>query len=300
LSSGTFPGGNLTNFLQAGAGTIEYYRNASNITVPATPVAYNNLVFSTEDGAAGTITLPAANLTIRGNLTVGSTGNDGALDVETDATGGRTIDIAGSLTVTGAASAASDFQLMSGGNHQIDVDGNISIAANGSFSVENAGSNTHAINLLGNMVNSGIVEFSTANSTATLNLISDDANQELSGAGSTYNLHSFTVDKGSNQFLEAEIDAANLTVSGDVTLSNGTLRFTNSQDITLANNAAFNIPTTSRLLIDGPNLDITGTGFLTLNGKLSFGSHLTQDFARESCLIVVCVILRRMKMGYTT
>jgi fibronectin-binding autotransporter adhesin len=62
LQSSTFPSGDFTNFTAAGGGTVEY----DGTVILPTQNTYNNLTFT----SAGTKTLPNADLTINGNVTV--------------------------------------------------------------------------------------------------------------------------------------------------------------------------------------------------------------------------------------
>lgn len=272
LRSATFPTGDFSEFLTNNGGTVEYYRDGSNFTLPSSVDTYYNLELSTDGGATGTLTLPATDLVILGNFYVGLSGNDASLVVESDAAAARTLTVKGDLDITAVdASNTTTFTLMSGGDHALSIDGDITVGSNGEFKVENAGSNTMTLTAKGNITNSGSIDFYTGSSVVDITL-SNTETQSITGVGSTFDLNGFTVNKGTSSSATATVNSSNFTLNGDLTLSNGTLILTSSSTITLANNAAFNIPSTAELRMNGATAQITGTGYMTLSGTLRMES----------------------------
>ena len=273
INSSNFPGGDWSDFVATNGGTVQFYTDASgNLTLPASQTVYNNLSFVNDDATARTITLPAVGLTVNGNFLVGSSSNVASLDVATNSGGAYPLNITGNVTVTGVSGAnTTDFIFSAASNTSHSVNGTISIDANSTFSAQNSGSTIHTLTLLGNISNAGILDLYTG--TTNVNVVfSQTATQVVSGAGATYDFSNITVNKGSNKVAQVQINAANATVSGTVTLTNGSLRLTSSSTITLANNTAFTIPSTTELFIDGSTAQIIGTGYVNLVGRLRIDS----------------------------
>ena len=272
LNSNSFPSGDFSDFLKADAGTVEYYRNGSDFSLPVSPAAYNDLILSTDGGDTGVLTLPAGNLTIRGDLTLGTGSNSASLTVNSDNVAARDIDILGNLFINGVdGSNTSTFTVQSGGDHTFTVDGNITVSANSTFEAENAGSNAFTLTSFGNFINNGSVDFSTANSNLNLTFQGTTDNS-ITGTGTTFDINNLTLNKGVNANNELEINAANFSLGGGITLTNGTLKLTDSQTVLLANNSTFAIPSSASLVINGATAEITGTGNMTLAGDLTIDS----------------------------
>jgi len=273
ISSGNFPAGDFSDFVAGGAGTIEYYRDGSDFALPASQSTYNNLTFSTENGAAGTLTMPATDLTINGTMRVGETSNAGALTVLSDANGNRTISISENLLVRGASTGNTTFTLTSGANHNFTVNGDVTVGSNGNFDVQNSGSNVHNIIISGDLANGGGVDFTSGGTVADVTFNSS-INRTITGGGSPFSFNNLTLDKGTDTLSVLDVTAANMTiVDGGLNLVNGTFKLNDSQPLTLSSGGEFLIPSTTQLWVNGPTVDITGSGTMKLVGKLQISNN---------------------------
>ena len=269
LNSSTFPSGDWSLFNAAGAGTVEYYTDSSgDITISAAQTEYNNLSFVNDDGSPHTISLSDADLQINGDLLIGSASNTASLTVLSDLTGAHSVNVDGDFTLSSVSPAiTTTFTFQDGQILDLIVSGDITVDTNSILEAESAGSTTHTIELSGDFTNAGSVDFSTGSTNVDITFkTASDAS--ITGAGSTFDFNNIILNKGLNNTNILELNAANATISGDITLTNGTLKLTDSQTITLANNATFSIPATTQLWLNGTTAEITGTGTLSLVGKL--------------------------------
>lgn len=121
LSTNQFPGGNFTEFVSAGGGTVEYY-NSSNFTF--NQLTYNNLIVNlTNSNLIATLT---ANMTVNGNLTI---------------TQGR-------LQINDATNVS----------RNLIIEGNLYVSSNGSIRL-GTGNARHRITIRGDFTNYGSVRF---------------------------------------------------------------------------------------------------------------------------------------------
>ncbi|MBU1717966.1 MAG: autotransporter-associated beta strand repeat-containing protein [Bacteroidetes bacterium] len=284
LSSGSLPAGDLGSFVAADGGTVEYYRNTSDFTLPSGQSTYNNLHITTTGGSTGTITLPAANLTINNNFNIGASDDAASLTVNADATGGRTIEVHGDLVITGVGGSNTTlFSLVSGNNQNIIVEGNVSVSQNATFSVPGSGAaQTHSMTIgsdvvsTGNLVNNGTFDmYSNAGGLRVCNVTFTGTSDALvTGTGATTDFNSLNVNKGSSQTAILNVNASNFTLSGSLpalVLTNGTFRLTSSQALSLATTSSFSVPSTACLSVNGGTINIgtnNDAGDLMLTGKL--------------------------------
>ncbi|MBU0765195.1 MAG: hypothetical protein KJ607_10215, partial [Bacteroidetes bacterium] len=284
LSSATLPSGDFGAFVSASGGTIEYYRNSTNFTLPSGQTTYNHLTITSAGGSAGTITLPAANLTINGNLAIGASDNAGTLTVNADATGSRSIGIDGNLTVTGVSGGNTTlFSLVSGGNQAITVDGNVTVSQYATFSVPTSGAaQTHTLAIgsntagTGNLTNNGALDlYDNTSATRVCNVtFTGTQDAAITGTGSATDFSTITINKGSSMTPVLNVNATAFTLSGavpTVTLTNGTFRLTSSQIVSLSTTSSFTVPSTACLSANGGTINIGTTsdaGDLALAGKL--------------------------------
>jgi len=269
LNSSTFPSGDWSLFITASAGTVEYYTDSSgDLTISSSQIEYNNLSFVNDDGSPHTITLSNADLQINGDFLIGSASNAASLIVLSDLTGTHSINVDGDFTLSSVSPAnTTTFTFQDGQILDLIVTGDISVDTNSILEAESSGSTTHTIELSSDFTNAGSVDFSTGSTNVDITFKSA-SDATISGAGSTFDFNSVVLNKGVNSTNVLELNAANATISGDITLTNGTLKLTVSQTITLANNVAFSIPATTQLWLNGATAEITGTGSLSLVGKL--------------------------------
>lgn len=269
LNSSTFPGGDWTLFTSDVGGTVEYYTDSSgDISMSNVQTEYNHIRFVNDDVTPRTITLSASNLNINGDFTVGSASNAASLVVETVTTASREIQIDGDFSMISVnGSNTSTFTFKDGNTTDIIISGDISIDSNSTFEAEAVGATSHTLYVQSNFSNDGTVNFSSGFSTVETTF-GTTSNTIVSGTGTTFIFDNININKGLNSTPVLEFDAANLSVSGDITLTNGTFKLSDSQTITLANNAIFQIPATAQLWMNGSTAEITGTGTLSLVGKL--------------------------------
>jgi hypothetical protein len=287
ISTGGFPLGDYTSFLSTSGGTVEYYRNGANFTLPTSPTTYNNLVLSTFGGATGTLTFPAVSFTTLGNFTLGRTDNAGVLTINTSATSAYSISVNGDMIFNGHATNTTTLNIVSGGNQAFDIDGDLTINANSTFRVATSGANqTHTFSLgsntadTGNLTNNGVLDFySTGGGTRVCNItFTGSADATVSGTGATMDFNTLTVNKGSSQTPTLTYTHSNFTIQGGttvagLTITNGTFYLNAARTLTLAT-ADFTIPSTGALRNNGGTISMNGAAGvdLLLEGMLRLDS----------------------------
>lgn len=151
LSSGTFPGGDFTNFVSDDGGTVEYY-NLNNAGISSTQLTYNNLIISNYTASANTVFLNNATNPINYTL-------NGDFDLINSSTG--------SLSFYFGRPTASDnlINMTVNGDFRVGTGCNIRVNnfATG-HSIPNPNNNTtsypvHSLALYGNFTNNGTVRF---------------------------------------------------------------------------------------------------------------------------------------------
>ena len=242
-----FPAGDFGIFFTLDGGIAEYYSGASNFTIPTVTagsipiLTYRNLVLN--PSASASVTLPDANLEIFEHLQI----NGNAAGVANlNSASSRTLKVNGNLQVN---SGLLRFRNNAANIQTIDVLGDISVANGGTFAVENTLALVHQINLSGNLVNNGIVDF---NQSSDVNLnFTGNTNVALSGTNgaATANLGIVTLNKGIGQSAVLNVDVAgSLTTPGNgwLNLVNGTFRLSKATTLTLSDQAeSFTIPQTA-------------------------------------------------------
>lgn len=266
ISSTSFPLGTFTAFFAATGGTIEYYDVAG--TLPSI-LTYNNLTISNSLGSANTIVLPngtnPTNYTLNGNLNLTNSG-------------------AGSLQVTLGNAATNVINLVA--NKDITVSASVTFDAG----VFNA---IHQIEVFGNFINNGLVQFS--NSAQFVASSNGAVNVKFSGFSGTVftcnaltNLYSLIINKGIDAGTSLQVTSAapgnlELFTNGDaLQLISGTMRLNVNNSITRVNGGGlFQIPSTSRLWIDGASMLLNGSAngiqvdgeFKITSGNFSIGNE---------------------------
>ena len=280
IASANFPSGDWSDLLQSSDGIVEYYRDGSNFTLPAGVQNYPNLWLSTTSGDAGNLTLPAADISVSGNLQVGRSTNTAALTVYSNTSADRTVEVDGNLSVNGTGGAATIFQLANGSAYDITVDGNISLNSNATWNIENAGADIHTISLGGDLTNNGSLDWTTSSGGLANITFTGAADNSISGSGTTSDFNKVTLDKGTNQTYVLDVNLSSLTIANDsLVLENGTLRLDDAQTITLASSGSFEIPFGAQLYLNGADVQTTSSADVRLDGKLRIanGSSLTVD-----------------------
>jgi hypothetical protein len=264
----TFPTAIYATFLSEDGGTVGFGGTGS-YTVPTTPTAggeYRNIAVS----GSGTKTFANENVLLYGSLRILS----GVAQFSSTTNGNMTID----SIITVSSGATLRFQ---GTGTERSIIVGRAIANNGNFIVDNSLTLNHALQLGGNLVNNGTLDFRNANTNCNITF-SGANNATLSGTGSTTEFNRLIVNKGTDTSRVLQVTASNFSLASTtptgnkaLTLTNGTFRMsgTASTTITLnSDNEDFTIPSSARLWIDNPNaqavVTTAGNDKLVLQGIL--------------------------------
>ena len=190
-------------------------------------------------------------LTVLGDLTINGSVN--SLAIMSDLSP-RNLKIDGNLNINQGI-----FELPSTNLQTIEIDGNITISSGGVFRGAGTGSVVHAINLYGGLINNGAVQFNTPSS-IKLNMIGTTSTS-IGGtnAGAQLNLGPLTIDKGTGQALEVNINSLGSIAAPSnnwLTMLNGTLRISRPGTLTLNDQAGSNffLPATTALVLNHSGL----------------------------------------------
>jgi fibronectin-binding autotransporter adhesin len=202
LHSGTFPGGDFTDFFSSSGGTIEYAGYSYTLS---NRNSYNNLTLS---GATYTKTFANTALTLNGSLTISSGTANGTVNNP-------------NITVAGSSSNAGTYNM---GNGTLSISG--SWTNSGTFNM-NAGT----MNLAGDWTNNGTF----TSSTGTVNFVGGSASaQSISGTTTPDNFYRLNVNMSGNQLNLSK----DITVSNQLGLTSRTI-VTGTYAVTLALNATY-------------------------------------------------------------
>ena len=270
--SNYFPVGDFGAFLRTGGGTVEYYANNGNITIPATietaPANYNHLKLTSSNN--GYCVLPNKDLHVYGNLISdgGTNDNYNRFNIESNS---RTLTIDSNLIVEN--NSYLNFRSANNYPQNVVVKGNITVKNNAVLGVNNNNNVTNQITIYGNMESNGTITFSS-NNQKVATTFTGTANDTIRGTG-TINLYTLTCDKGSDAtpilFIEKNISTSGST--SFLTLLNGTFRANGGDvNINLTTNNDFTIPSTACLSTQNGIFTVcnstNGNAKLVLNGKL--------------------------------
>lgn len=266
ISSNSFPAGTFTSFVSATGGTIEYYDVAG--TLPST-LTYNHLVISNSTGAANVCVFAnpsnPTNYTLNGDLLLSNTG-------------------AGTLEVNMGNAATNVINFVV--NKQVTVSSGATFKA-GNFSA------IHQLEVFRNFTNNGTVQFSnsaqfTASANGAVNLKFSGLTGAVLACNAPTNLYTLIVNKGIDAGTTLQVTSAapgnlQLFTNGDaVQLITGTLRLNVNNNITRVNGGTlFQIPSTSRLWVDGASMLLNGSAngiqvdgeFKINSGSFSIGNE---------------------------
>jgi hypothetical protein len=173
-------------------------------------------------------------------------------------------------------------QFDSAAAQSLTVGGNVSIGAGDVFRSATTGTvTTHNLSVGGNLTNNGTLDFSTNGDTVGAGITFTGAQDNtFGGSGGTTDIRTITVNKGTSNANDIEVNPANFTVqgsttdtagSGYLTLTNGTFRISGSFTGThrTFNTASYTIPATAGFWLSNPNYTVTAqTGNATINGLL--------------------------------
>lgn len=153
----------------------------------------------------------------------------------------------------------------------MDVNGTITVMPGGNFSVNTSSNTTHNLNLKGNIVNNGTINFqSDANSLCMVNCL-NDGNQNISGTGGTNNYYRFNLNMGTSVSNVLNVTSNNFTAPANfINFQNGTFRLasTNSITLNLFSAASSTFGPTCGFTLANPNATVTVSGDLDLQGSL--------------------------------
>lgn len=266
ISSTSFPSGTFTAFVSSTGGTVEYYN--VNGTMPAN-LTYNNLIISNNTGSANTCVFGngtnPTNYTLNGDLTLNNTG-------------------AGTLQVTLGNAATNVINFT--------VNKNVTVSSGVTFNAGNFNA-IHQLEVFRNFTNNGLVQFSnSAQFTAATNGAVNVKFSGLTGAvfacNSNTNIYSLILNKGIDAGTTLQVTSSlagnlQLYTNGDaIQLITGTLRLNVNNTITRVNGGAtFQIPSTTRLWVDGASMPVNGTAngmqvdgeFKITSGDFSIGNE---------------------------
>lgn len=248
-----FPAGDFGTFLGAMGGEVEYYNStASAVNLPESPVTYRNLLLNSQ--STGIITMPAAALLIYDTLKLISTASRQVYTYNTASAGGN-VTIQKDLVVEGGI-----LEFRNNGNARTwDVGGSIRVANGAVLRVQAGGTNTtHAINLIGGIVNNGTFDmWQSATLLIGLNF-SGDSLAKITGTNGSASTEvgNVLVDKGSSCTTGLTVDVLGTFTAPTnnwLTLVNGYFELAKtSTTLTLTNTAViFEIPATSCLKLSG-------------------------------------------------
>ncbi|MHB1278415.1 MAG: beta strand repeat-containing protein, partial [Bacteroidia bacterium] len=248
-----FPAGDFGDFLAAGGGGIEYYNSTTSaVTLPAALSTYNKLIINAQN--TGNINFPPVDLTLYDSLLIKSTGSGACYLNPTNVAFGDII-IEKSLVISDGA-----LEIRNPGTsaeRYFHIKGDLRLAAGTSFIVQSNSTLAHTLELEGDLVNEGTLDFYATNSRhVILNFTgSDTAYFTGNNVSASTEIYQVIVNKGTDPTSMLVLDVAGtLTTrpSGWLTLTNGTFRFAKTGATLLVwNNAVvFDIPASSALSIN--------------------------------------------------
>jgi hypothetical protein len=268
-SSGTaqFPAGDFTEFIGASGGTVEYYRIATNFTIPTTSAAptslslvnYRNLVVNVEAGAGGTITMPNLNLRIFEDLTIQglsgtfvylSNGVNGNLQLDRDVL---------------IQSSGLYYQFNSANSRTLTVNRDVEISTGATFGAANNTTNvTHNLNVAGSVTNNGTYNLYFTTARHTRLTFTGVANAAFTGnnGGASTTIYELTINKGTSYASLLDFDVAGTVTfqssNNWLTLTNGMFRLSRNSTIVLSNTATpFTILASTGISVNNPSAVVT-------------------------------------------
>ncbi len=175
----------------------------------------------------------------------------------------------GSLAI-GSGSSGSLVFGNNNSNRSLSVSGNVTINNGGSLTTVGNGGNN--LDVAGNLINNGTLDFNTGSSSADITFNGSD-NQQLSGSGSTTDLNTVNIDNaGTTGHNIVEFVPATLTASsGFLSLTKGIFKISGSYSLsnTFFSTANPTIASDEGFWLNNPNVTVTGqNGDTQLSGLL--------------------------------
>jgi hypothetical protein len=240
-------------------------------------------VFAVTEGAASTALTGSQATNANGNISSSVTGGNWSNPVtwiggivpsnldNVTITDGATVIIdttAQALSVTiGTGGAAATLLWDAAAARTLTVGMSVTIASNGAFQSAGTGTvTTHSLSLSGDLVNNGVLDFSTNSNTAAAGITFTGANNSnFGGTGTTTDIRMLTVNKTSGGIVE--LNPSNFTVQGLATDVAGFLSLTNgifklSGNFTMTNRVfpvgAYVINAGTEFWLNNPNFTVAG------------------------------------------
>lgn len=250
-----FPAGDFGLFFLASGGTAEYYGGTTNFNIPlvtASPTSmqirsYRNLQIS--PSASARIRMPDYDLDIYNDLTISAL--SGAGEATTNDVSSRSVNVVGNMIVSGGT-----FRFANSASQTFTINGNLTVNSGATISLASGATRVHNLNLYGNLVNNGNVDFDEGSVDLNLSMIGNSA-KAISGtnASASISLHRLNVDKGTDKSVVVDftmLGTINATTDNWLQILNGTFRFSRSGTITLTSgaNVTYTIPATARLSVN--------------------------------------------------
>jgi len=184
-----------------------------------------------------------------------------------------TIDTAAvALNVTvGTGGSAATLQFDSAAPQSLTVGRSVTVATNGTFQSAASGAvTTHVLSVGTDLINNGVLDFSTNTDTAGAGVtFTGAANNTFGGTGTTTDIRTLTIDKGTSSANTLELNPTNFSVQGTttdgtpmafLTLTNGTLKLSGTFVASgrVFTSAAYTIPATAGFWLNNTNFTVTG------------------------------------------
>jgi hypothetical protein len=247
---------------------------SANLTFSATTNPIGNIASTAAGGpwsapstwVGGVVPVAGDNVTITNGSTVVIDATAAALSV-TVGTGGALAENKDVL----AEGAAALLTFNETGPFSLTVTNDLTITPNGIFATGGTGSETgHVLNLNANLINNGVLDFSTHDNTAGAIInFTGASNNTFSGSGPTTDVRTIIVNKGTTSATILELSVSNFTVrgsavdtggSGYLTLAKGTFKIsgTFSGSHRTFSNSNYIIAANTGIWLNNPNYTVAG------------------------------------------
>ena len=256
-------------------------------------------VFAVSEGALSTALSGSQATTAPGNITstavgglwsVPATWSAGVVPTATDnvtiVDGANVIidtgAVAFNVTVGGGTSGILQWDTASA--RSLTVTQSVTISSGGTFQTGAAlAVNTHSLSIGANLTNNGVLDFSTtgtsANSCRAGITFTGASNTTFGGTGTTTDISTITINKGTANTNILELNPTNFTVQGTIvdgtpmaflTLTNGTLKISGTFTMSgrVFGTATYTIGATTGLWLNNSNFTISGQAGSTVNNGL--------------------------------
>lgn len=147
----------------------------------------------------------------------------------------------------------------------LTIQGDIIVSNGGIFKANNAFAATHILNLTGNIINNGTLDFSSAATSLCDIVFNKNGNQSISGSGASTKFNKINLNMGASNGNILDITCTNFApATGFLTLTNGSFKMSTLSTITPFNTNA-SIPLNAGLIVNNPGAIVN-----TLAGTITF------------------------------